>query len=39
MGTDKKIYEKSGIPSNITMLSVHFKISSNGKNPFEKQKQ
>jgi hypothetical protein len=38
-GTDKKIHETSGIPTNITMLGAHFKISSNGRNPFEKQKQ
>ena len=38
-GTDKKIHEISGIVTNMTMLGAHFKISSNGKNPFEKQKQ
>ena len=38
-GTDKKIHEVSGIQSNMTVLGAHFKISSNGKNPFEKQKQ
>jgi hypothetical protein len=38
-GTDKKIHESSGIPTNMTMLGAHFKISSNSKNPFEKQKQ
>jgi hypothetical protein len=38
-GTDKKIHEISGIVTNMTMLGTHFKISSNGKNPFEKQKQ
>jgi hypothetical protein len=38
-GKDKKIHETSGIPTNMTMLGAHFKISSNGKNPFEKQKQ
>jgi hypothetical protein len=38
-GTDKKIHEASGIVTNMTMLGAHFKISSNGKNPFEKQKQ
>jgi hypothetical protein len=37
-GTDKKIHETSGIPTNMTMLGANFKISSNGKNPFEKQK-
>ena len=37
--TDKKIHEISGIVTNMTMLGVHFKISSNGKNPFEKHKQ
>jgi len=37
-GTDKKIHEISGIVTNMTMLGAHFKISSNGKNPFEKQK-
>jgi hypothetical protein len=38
-GTDKKIHETSGIVTNMTMLGAHFKISSNGKNLFEKQKQ
>ncbi len=38
-GTDKKIHETSGIPTNMTMLGAHFKISSNSRNPFEKQKQ
>jgi hypothetical protein len=37
--TDKNIHETSGIPTNMTMLGAHFKISSNGRNPFEKQKQ
>jgi hypothetical protein len=37
-GGDKKIHKTSGVPTNMTMLGVHFKISSNGKNPFEKQK-
>ena len=37
--SDKKIHEISGIVTNMTMLGVHFKISSNGRNPFEKQKQ
>ena len=38
-GSDKKIHEISGIVTNMTMLGAHFKISSNKKNPFEKQKQ
>jgi hypothetical protein len=38
-GTDKKIHEISGIVTNMTMLGAHFKISSNGENPFEKQEQ
>jgi hypothetical protein len=38
-GMDKKIHETSGITTNMTMLGAHFKISSNGRNPFEKQKQ
>ncbi len=38
-GTDKKIHEVSGIQTNMTILGAHFKILSNGKNPFEKQKQ
>ncbi len=38
-GKDKKIHEVSGIQSNMTVLGAHFKISSKGKNPFEKQKQ
>ncbi len=33
--TDKKIHETSGIVTNMTMLGAHFKISSNGRNPFE----
>jgi hypothetical protein len=37
-GLEKKIHESSGIPINMTMLGAHFKISSNGRNPFEKQK-
>jgi hypothetical protein len=37
--TDKKIHEVSGIQANMTILGAHFKILSNGKNPFEKQKQ
>jgi hypothetical protein len=35
---EKKIHEPSGVLTNMTMLGAHFKISSNGKNPFEKQK-
>ncbi len=35
-GMDKKIHETSGIPTNMTMLGTNFKISSNGRNPFEK---
>jgi hypothetical protein len=35
---EKKIHEPSGVPTNMTMLGAHFKISSNGKNPFKKQK-
>ncbi len=38
-GTDKRIHEVSGIQPNMTILGTHFKILSNGKNPFEKQKQ
>ncbi len=38
-GRDKKIHETSGIPTNMTILGAHFKILSNGKNPFEKQRQ
>jgi hypothetical protein len=38
-GTDKKIHEVSGIQTNMTILGAHFKILSNSKNPFEKQKQ
>ncbi len=37
-GLEKKIHEWSGIPINMTLLSAHFKILSNGHNPFEKQK-
>ncbi len=36
--SEKKIHEWSGIPINMTFLGAHFKISSNGHNPFEKQK-
>jgi hypothetical protein len=35
---EKKIHEASGMPTNMTMLGAHFKTSSNGRNPFEKQK-
>jgi hypothetical protein len=36
---DKKINNPSGIPTNMTLLSGHFKILySRGRNPFEKQK-
>ena len=36
---DKKINDLSGIPTNMTLLSGHFKILySRGRNPFEKQK-
>jgi hypothetical protein len=35
---DKTIHKTLGVPTNMTMLGAHFKISSNGKNPFEKQK-
>jgi hypothetical protein len=38
-GTKKKIHKTSGIVTNMTMLGVRFKISSNGRKPFEKQKQ
>jgi hypothetical protein len=35
----KKIHDPSSIPTNMTLLSGHFKISSTkGRNPFEKQK-
>jgi hypothetical protein len=37
-GSEKKIHEWSGIPINMTLLGAHFKISSNGCNPSEKQK-
>jgi hypothetical protein len=38
-GGTKKIQDQSSIPTNMTLLSAHFKISSNkGRNPFEKQK-
>ncbi len=35
---EKKIHKMLGMPTNMTMLGAHFKISSNGKNHFEKQK-
>jgi hypothetical protein len=35
----KKIQDQSGVPTNMTLLSAHFKILTNkGKNPFKKQK-
>ena len=38
-GWEKKIHDHSKIPTNMTLPSGHFKISSkNNKNPFEKQK-
>jgi hypothetical protein len=37
-GGEKKIHKVLGVPTNMTMLGAHFKISSNGRNPFEKQK-
>jgi hypothetical protein len=37
-GSEKKIHEWSDIPINMTLLGAHFKISSNGRNHFEKQK-
>ncbi len=37
-GEEKKIHKPLGVPTNMTMLGAHFKILSNGKNPFEKQK-
>ncbi len=36
---DKKIHETAGVPTNMTMPGTHFKISSNGRNTFENQKQ
>jgi hypothetical protein len=35
-GGKKKILEATGFTTVMTMLCAHFKISSNGKNPFEK---
>jgi hypothetical protein len=37
-GVEKKLHESSGIPIIMMMLGTHFNISSNGQNPFEKQK-
>jgi hypothetical protein len=38
-GRTKKIQDQFGIPTNMTLLSTHFKILTNkGTNPFEKQK-
>ena len=38
-GHVKKIQDPSGIPTNMTLLSAYFKISSTkGRTPFEKQK-
>ena len=38
-GGTKKIHNQSSIPTNMTLLSAHFKISGNkGRNSFEKQK-
>jgi hypothetical protein len=38
-GGTKKIHSQSSVPTNMTLLSAHFKILSNkGRNPFEKQK-
>ncbi len=38
-GRAKKIQDPSGIPTNKTLLSAHFKIScTRGRNPLEKQK-
>jgi len=36
---DKKIFDHSGIPINMTMLGAHIRITRNGRNPFTKQKQ
>ncbi len=35
---DKKIFDHTGIPINMTMLGAHVRISSFGRNPFKKQK-
>ena len=38
-GRAKRITNPSGVPTNMTLLSAFFKISSmKGRNPFEKQK-
>ncbi len=38
-GGTKKIHDPFSVPTNLILLSTHFKISSTkGKNPFEKQK-
>ncbi len=37
-GGEKKIHKTPGMPTYTTMLGAHFKILSNGKNSFEKQK-
>jgi hypothetical protein len=37
-GGDKKIHKTLSVPTNMTIMGVHFKIFSNGKNSFEKQK-
>jgi hypothetical protein len=38
-GGTKKIHDPSKVPTNMTILSVHFMISSTkNKNPFKKQK-
>jgi hypothetical protein len=37
-GSEKKIHKWLGIPINMRLLGAHFKILSNGRNPFEKQK-
>jgi hypothetical protein len=35
---DKRIHKHTSIPINMTILGAHFKISSNERNSFEKQK-
>jgi hypothetical protein len=37
-GGEKKVHKALGMPTNMTMLGVHFKMSSNRRNHFEKQK-
>jgi hypothetical protein len=38
-GGNKKVHDHSSVPTNMTLISAHFKISSmKGENPFEKQK-